>query len=96
MDGGVAAITTGCARCEQTAAGAATAAADCELPNQADAPAAAVSFRRRHVLNLKASAPRKGGGASTPYLGGETRTHAARAAHMVAASGGCLPDSPRS
>ena len=51
---------------------------------------------RRHVLNLKASAPRKGGGASTPYLGEETRTHAARAAHMVAASGGCLPDSPRS
>ena len=61
-----------------------------------EVPAAAVAFRRRHVLNLKASALRKGGGASTPYLGGETRTHAARAAHMVAASGGCLPDSPRS
>jgi hypothetical protein len=96
VDGAGAAITTGCARRVQTVAGAAPSGRERDAPNEADAPAAAASFRRRHVLNLKASASRKGGGASTPYLRGETRTHGARVAHMVAASGGCLPDSPRS
>ncbi len=96
MDGAGASLTTGCARRVQAAAGAAPGARERETPNRADALAAAAAFHRRHVLNLKASAPGRGGSASTPYLGGETRTHAARAAHMVAASGGCLPDSPRS